>query len=238
MTPYLHDAAVHHLGDPERIVPVLTSMLPFQSVVDFGCGIGTFLSVFRAAGTQDALGLDGNWVDREALQCYLPLANFSVQDLTQPVHLAQIYDLAICLEVAEHLPPSSSEVLVDSLSRASDRIVFSAAIPGQGGQNHLNEQWPNYWQEKFAARGFVAYDIVRPHIWDNPEISWWYRQNVVVYVRRGVAVPGCQPTSSILSQIHPELYQLRQAELEKIASGRMGRRRYLRWFFHSLLRRK
>jgi hypothetical protein len=90
------------------------------------------------------------------------------------VELDRKYDLAICLEVAEHLPVSSAGTLVDSITRASDLILFSAAIPLQTGTHHINEQWQDYWAALFDQRGFVASDIVRPAIWGRPDVRWWY----------------------------------------------------------------
>src|SRR5262249_16044265 len=147
-----------------------------KSVVDVGCGIGTFLNVFLENGVNDVLGIDGAWVDRG--QLYIDEKYFVEADLEQPLKPGRKFDLAICLEVAEHLRPESADAFVEWLCSLSDTIVFSAAIPGQGGDNHLNEQPFEYWQNKFAVHDFHFYDVFRNRYWQNDEIDCWYRQNM------------------------------------------------------------
>src|SRR5690606_6408407 len=116
--------------------------------------------------------------------------------------------MAISLEVAEHLPEDAADIFVDSLTKHASVILFSAAIPQQGGQNHLNEQWPNYWNEKFRKKGFQAFDILRNKFWENENVRWWYRQNMMLYAREGeAAFNEFEPSKNILSYIHPRLYQ-------------------------------
>src|SRR5690606_34222821 len=106
-------------------------------------------------------------------------------DLTKKLELNKKYDMAISLEVAEHLPESAADTFVESLTSHASIILFSAAIPQQGGQYHVNEQWPNYWNEKFKKRGFQAFDILRSEFWNNEHVPWWYRQNMVFFVKQG-----------------------------------------------------
>ncbi|MDT8380578.1 MAG: class I SAM-dependent methyltransferase, partial [Desulfotignum sp.] len=143
---YIHHKEAHNLTAPEIIVPVLMEVLNPRSVVDVGCGIGTFLHVFRKAGVNDVLGYDGSWVNLDQLSQYLNPAFFREVDLEKSVSPERSFDLALCLEVAEHLHPDSADNLVETLTSLSSRILFSAAVPGQMGQNHINEQWPEYWQ--------------------------------------------------------------------------------------------
>ena len=71
------------------------------------------------------------------------------------------------LEVAEHIPPECADIFVESLTWGlAPVIMFSAAVPGQGGTLHLNEQWPAYWASKFAQHGYVLIDCLRPQLWD------------------------------------------------------------------------
>lgn len=128
----------------------------------------------------DVLAVDGDYVNVDQLA--VPRGNFMAADLTAPVCTDRRFDLAQSLEVGEHLPTSASETLVDSLTRASDRVLFSAAVNGQGGEFHVNEQPLAFWQGLFAARGYTAYDCVRPHLSKNREIEPWYRYNTVLYV--------------------------------------------------------
>ena len=114
------------------------------------------------------------------------------------------FDLAICLEVAEHLPESSAEGLIQSIVKHADVIMFSAALPGQGGQNHINEQWPHYWQALFEKYDYEMIDFFRSKIWNNQKIERWYRQNMFLVVRKGHSLSSEGDTNA-LSLIHPEL---------------------------------
>jgi SAM-dependent methyltransferase len=124
------------------VVPTVLRLVQPEPVVDVGCGDGAWLSVFRELGVNHRFGLDGDYVDRRLLQ--IPQDQFSATDLSLPFRLPCTFDLAVSLEVAEHLPPQSAEDFVDSLTRLAPVVLFSAAIPLQGGTHHLNEQWPDY----------------------------------------------------------------------------------------------
>ena len=140
----------------------------------------------------------------------IPHAAFLRADLSQPLDLGRRFDLAISLEVAEHLPAASADTFVASLAGLSDFVLFSAAVPGQGGRHHVNEQWQEYWGERFARLGFAALDLVRRAIWSDRAIPYWYKQNTLLFVRRErlAELPGeaakweCEPAS--LSLAHPE----------------------------------
>jgi len=161
-----------------------------KSVVDFGCGTGTWLAVFSRYGVREILGVDGPWIDHELLE--IPSDRFVARDLSKPFYLDRQFDLVLSLEVAEHLPPESAHGFLDSLTRLGPIVLFSAAIPYQGGTGHLNEQWPEYWASLFERRGFNAVDCIRRRVWENPAVEWWYAQNAILLVRddfRG-ATPG------------------------------------------------
>src|SRR5437879_5333008 len=127
------------------VVPRLMNLVRPQSVVDVGCGRGAWLTAFQKLGVSKILGIDGPHVDKTRL--LIPSECFRSVDLSQPFELPGRHDLVLCLEVAEHLPGSMANSLVKTLTKASSVIVFSAAIPGQGGTGHVNEQWPEYWCE-------------------------------------------------------------------------------------------
>lgn len=147
MPKYIHEENTHNLIDPQIIVPVIMDLIKPQSVIDVGCGLGTFLRVFAHYGVTDLLGLDGSWVNKTLLEKNLEIGKFQEVDLEIGFKVARRFDLAICLEVVEHLGENSAENFIESLTTASDCILFSAGIPGQFGQNHVNEQWPDYWQK-------------------------------------------------------------------------------------------
>ncbi len=192
------------------VLPLVFEIVQPRSVVDIGCGSGTWLKAADELGAHDYFGFDGS---RPRL-LYIPHDRFSTADLTRPLPVTRRFDLAICCEVAEHLPASAVDALVATLAAFSDVVLFSAAIPGQGGTHHLNEQWPPYWQQRFAARGYSAYDFLRPRIWMDESIDWWYRQNLVLYVADVAATRHTLPprTERVLPLVHPELYtrQLRK----------------------------
>ncbi len=164
-----------------EIVPLVVNLVHPKSVIDVGCGVGTWLSVFKEFEVQDVLGIDGDYVDRHMLE--IPQANFMPFDLRRPLRIDREYDLAVSLEVAEHLPEQCAPQFVDSLSRLAPVILFSAAIPFQNGTHHLNEQWPDYWIGQFRERGFVGVDCIRRRIWRNASVEWFYAQNSFLLVR-------------------------------------------------------
>ena len=94
------------------------------------------------------------------------------------------YDLAICLEVAEHISEKNSYILLNNLTNASDVVLFSAAIPLQGGTNHINENYPTYWIKKFSKFKYEPYDCLRWKFWDDDDIEFWYRQNIMFFVKK------------------------------------------------------
>ena len=172
----------------EIIVPLVMELLPVASVVDVGCALGTWLAVFREHGTRIILGIDGDWVPSEDLE--IPQDSFVAYDLTRPIRLDRTFDLVVALEVAEHLPVASAEIFVDTLVRLGSVILFSAAIPRQGGTHgeahHPNEQWPSYWVQLFEKRGFEVLDSIRRRIWENDSVAAWYAQNILLFVRKDV----------------------------------------------------
>ena len=195
------------------ILSILRKQLPgIRSAVDIGCGVGTWLSVLRENGVSDVLGVDGGWVDPGLL--VIPKEDFKQVELDKTdVRLPRKYDLAISLEVGEHLPPDRAERFVRSLTELSDCVLFSAAIPFQQGKGHVNEQWPSYWARLFSARGYAAHDFIRPMIWNDAQIPFWYRQNILVFAApctfQNVA-PATALAADIdsrpLDLVHPELY--------------------------------
>jgi SAM-dependent methyltransferase len=173
----------HELGSRRSagcILPLVFDFVHPGSVLDVGCGIGTWLAVTREKGIEDYLGVDGDYVDRSQLQ--IPANRFVARDLLQALDLGRTFDLVMSLEVGEHLDSSTANTFVESLVRHGQVILFSAAIPGQPGTNHVNPQWPAYWAEKFLKHNYLALDCLRNRIWDDEKIDYWYRQNVIVYV--------------------------------------------------------
>ncbi len=213
MTPiqYIHTSATHNTQAAEAFLPLLFAEIGVpQSVVDIGCGTGTWLSICQEKGVKRVLGIDGSNVD--VTQLHIDPLNFRAMNLTQPVGLDETFELAICLEVAEHLPETSADVLVDSLCGLSDTLLFSAALPQQGGQNHINEQDFDYWREKFNHRGYIWKDVFRSAIWNDSRIDSWYRQNMFLIVKSGESPVVQEP---IPAYYHPEFYLDKALRYEK-----------------------
>lgn len=167
----------------EAVVPEVIRLIKPSSLVDVGCGEGVWLSVFGRHGVRRTLGIDGDYVKRERLR--IPVETFQPRDLTQPFSLPERFDLVMSLEVAEHLPEGSAPGFVRSLTGLGPVVLFSAAVPYQGGTYHINLQWQDYWARLFGAHGYVAIDAIRPVVWGNPEVSFWYRQNTLLFVDEG-----------------------------------------------------
>jgi SAM-dependent methyltransferase len=201
-TPAFFDELTHGTRESARtVVPVVNELVRPASVLDVGCGTGTWLSEWSRAGVSDVVGIDGDYVDRTVLQ--VPAGRFTPADLSQPFSLERKFDLVQSLEVAEHLDEACADTFVESLAAHGETILFSAAVPGQGGTHHVNEQWPSYWAEKFAKAGYTAYDVIRPRIWSDPRVVWWYRQNILLFAR-GRAFDG--PMSG-LDLVHPDMWR-------------------------------
>lgn len=170
------------LSSAEAIVPLVLGLVHPKSVIDLGCGEGNWLSIFRKLGVEDILGIDGDWVDQHRLQ--IPRENYLLFDLTNPLKLDKEFDLVMSLEVAEHLPVESADAFIDSLVSLGPVVLFSAAIPFQGGVNHVNERWQYYWASCFEKRGYVVIDCIRKHVWNNDNVEFWYAQNILLYARK------------------------------------------------------
>jgi SAM-dependent methyltransferase len=193
----------------EVVLPLLLSLTGANSLVDVGCGNGTWLAVGRRLGVERMFGLDGDYVDPQTL--LISAEDFRAIDLTQPFDPPDRFDLALSLEVAEHLPPERAKSFVADLVGLAPIIAFSAAIPMQGGIGHINEQWPDYWHELFAEHGYRAFDVIRGLVWEDIRVEPWYAQNIFVYARR----LRCdqQGQSLPMRVVHPRLFQYRMVEL-------------------------
>lgn len=214
--PYSTEFFGNHRSNSARsaqhTVPVVLDLVRPKTVLDLGCGIGTWVASYLNAEV-DAYGVDGDYVEQDQLM--IPRDRFAARDLTVPFELPsswpERFDLVTSLEVAEHLPPDAADAFVDTVIRFSRVVLFSAAIPHQGGTHHVNEQWQTYWAQRFGERGFRVVDAVRPQIWDHPEVSYIYAQNALLYVHQSCwdEYPGLHPyerdpDSAMLSVVHPK----------------------------------
>lgn len=198
---YEHQSAGSY-DSAKEILPILFQVYKPESIVDFGAGVGTFLIAAKEYGIENILGVEGSWV-RGKHRNDIP---YIYHDLNDSLNLEARFDLAISLEVGEHLESGSSENFVNSICRCTDVVLFSAALPGQGGKNHINEQPVEFWRSLFNQNDFVIKDFVRKKIWSNKKIRPWYKQNAYIYVRRGSAFENLFENDLLLNVIHPDIY--------------------------------
>jgi SAM-dependent methyltransferase len=215
------DGALGSGRSADALVPLLIDMLHPKSVVDFGCGAGSWLAALEDLGIHDVLGVDGPHLDRRYLR--IDPSKVLTADLSDSPRLNRRFDVALCLEVAGYIPPPSGENLIRTLTDAAPVIVFSAPIPSQDDDRvQVNQQWPDYWSKLFASKDFVPVDCIRKRIWSDSRISWWFRQNIVLYVHkehlatqeafRNVRGKQAEPPMRL---VHPQHYAQIKAELRQ-----------------------
>jgi len=203
------------------ILPFIREWINPSSVLDVGCGVGTWLKVWKdELGVKDIVGIDGAYVDRDMLQ--ISPEHFVSKDLKEPFSLGRKFDLVMSLEVGEHLPTEKSSLLVDNLVLHGDMVLFSAALLEQHGTYHINEQLPEFWAKYFVERNFVPVDILRDKIWTNDKVEWWYRQNIILYVHKDILDKypvlkerAVHTNPECLVRIHPLLWKYRNEEVEE-----------------------
>jgi SAM-dependent methyltransferase len=192
------------------LVPIVHDIIRPRSVVDVGCGEGWWAAGFAERGCT-VLGVDGGHVDPAASD--FP---YLAADLEQPLPDLGMFDLAICLEVAEHLTPQRAEGFVDDLCRLAPVVMFSAAIPGQGGAGHLNERPTDYWVSLFRDHGRVVSGALRWMVWGNDQVECWYQQNLVVAADAAISPESAwpvlfdTPTAEPWPVVHPTLFGARR----------------------------
>ncbi|TWU55484.1 class I SAM-dependent methyltransferase [Rubripirellula reticaptiva] len=198
---YTHSKNLHSYSSAELAYRIIIERIGVEpaSVLDVGTGTAEWAKAAKSLGANHVWGVDGIETS-DAIET-LGKGCFEVVDLRLPFDLKQTFELCICLEVAEHLPDAASEVLIQSLTNHADTIAFSAAIPYQPGDHHINCQPPSYWQSKFNAMGFACFDCLRDYLVPEEEIHWWYRQNIFL-CRRDPDLAGSEPR--IIHRVTPE----------------------------------
>jgi SAM-dependent methyltransferase len=227
-----YDAAYHQALEAGSrvsaavVLPIVFDLVRPESVVDLGCGSGEWLAEAAALGASDCLGLDGPWLDRETLS--IPPSRFREADIGAALDFGRRFDLAICLEAAEHLPADAGAVLIANLTRASPVVLFSAAAPGQGGEGHVNEAFPSRWAACFAEHGYSCNDILRGRIWADDRIEPWYRQNLLLFVETShrdrmpeLADRLAEPVPAPLDIVHPVIadkWRRNEEEIQRLGA--------------------
>ncbi|MFA6995137.1 MAG: methyltransferase domain-containing protein [Patescibacteria group bacterium] len=154
------------------------------SLVDIGCGAGIYLKEFNKKGIKNLLGLDGSPAAGE--EFLLDKHKLVIFDLAKKYKFKKKYDLALCLEVAEHLREKDADVLIETITEAADNIIFSAAVPGQGSRSigHINEQPHNYWIEKFKNKNFSYLKLRTEKMRAEMKargVVWWIVNNLMIF---------------------------------------------------------
>ena len=209
-TQFFNDQRDGSLASASVILPLLIDVFQPRSLIAIGCGQGTWSKTAMDLGIEDQVGVDGAWA-QPVLQ--IPRETFRPCDLAAPFDLGRHFDLAISMEVGEHISPAQADIFVGNIVRHSDAVVFSAAAPYQGGVHHVNEQWPAYWAQKFAERDYRCFDFLRWRVWDDRRIATWYRQNLLVFANRrnaalihGLEVQAAETPPAAIAVIHPDMW--------------------------------
>jgi len=138
---------------PKVVDAVLKEFPDLKTIADVGCGSGSYIAEFQKRGIR-AVGCEYSAVSRKAAERKkVVVYPFDLSQSSDPLP-GTPFDAALTVEVGEHIPSQLAMTFVHYLSAASDRIIFTAAQPGQGGPGHINEQPKSYWITKFASCGF------------------------------------------------------------------------------------
>lgn len=221
-TNYYNNIGSGSARSAEIVIPLVQKLISPSSVADIGCGTGLWLSVWQKNGVSDIAGVDGEHITPSML-CIDPLI-FKPHNLEKPFDLGRKFDMIQSLEVAEHIHQEFASTFIHCLCSHSDLVLFSASIPEQGGVNHFNEQYPDYWIRLFSENNFVAIDCFRKDLWNNNAVDTCYRQNILLFVRKNKLqfYPLLLSyTDPILPMVHPETYAFRNRiirDYEKILS--------------------
>ncbi|MCH5599298.1 class I SAM-dependent methyltransferase [Niabella ginsengisoli] len=207
-----------------------------SSVLDVGCGVGSWLKAWLEVYPDiEIAGIDGPYIMKKDL--VIDHKRFQKYDLKFPFNLNRTFDLVTSFEVAEHLPETSADSFVRSLTEHGSIIAFSASIPYQDGTHHINEQYPEYWAQKFMKYGFHAVDIIREKIWDNEQIPYWYKQNILIFINSAalekypiLQQQAIQTNPAFLTRIHPDKWERKNKHLQHISKSVFN---FVRWKYLS-----
>jgi hypothetical protein len=203
---FYHEMSQTSEASVDVILNVLARTIPTtSSVIDVGAGVGSWIKGCLDRGCSNVLAVEGRWALDAKGQ--IPKELYFTHNLEEPLRIDKKFDLAICLEVAEHLSEKRAYSFIEDLTNLSDIILFSAAIPGQGGTQHKNERWQQYWADLFKANSYTCFDLIRPAIWDNELVRVEYRQNILLYVRddRARRLDIKQNGPLMLNLVHPAI---------------------------------
>lgn len=177
----------HETGSYDSAIIILKyiqSFFQFTSIIDYGCGIGTWCKAANDLGVDDILGIDQHIYENDYM--LISEKNYKQFDLRTPFEQEQEFDMAISVEVAEHIDIEYSKIFVDNICHHNKTIIFSAALPGQGGRGHINEQPCSYWINLFRQNNYEVIDCIRPYCWDNENVEVWYKNNCMLFIEKNL----------------------------------------------------
>lgn len=220
------------------ILSYVFEQIKVNSIADFGCGYGNWLKKAIELGVSEFKGFDLPEIPVD--ERLFPAEGFESVDLSKPLYPKDdyLYDLVVSTEVAEHIDNSSAEVFVDNLCRHSNAVLFSAAIPYQGGASHVHENWIEYWANLFSENGYVSFDILREEFWHDSRVASYYKHNCIIFVKKNSASylelidKGHKVTKMPISIIHPETYLKIINQNKNLASDRLEKD--IRFFYVNL----
>ncbi|MFT5760223.1 MAG: ribosomal protein RSM22 (predicted rRNA methylase) [Alteromonadaceae bacterium] len=209
---FYEDQVTGSLSSATEVLQVVFDIYRPKSLLDVGCGRGAWLLAAEKLGVDELHGIDGPWVKTTDLLSNK--INFLSENLETKIPISQRYDMAMSVEVAEHLSESSAQSLVSSLCAAADIVIFGAAVKAQGGENHINEQRQSYWANHFMTNNYCCLDIIRPKVWLNGSVDIWYRQNTLVYINNSrtdlIELFSNAECGGMLDLIHPVMFENRE----------------------------
>lgn len=198
-------------------------------------GIGTWALTQKHINNSKIKVLDGNYIKEELM--LVKSDEFVYVDLAEEKslqHINEKFDLVISLEVAEHLPATRANSFVNELCGLGDVILFSAAIPGQGGEGHINEQFLSYWKSLFEKNNYTLHDIIRVKLQDDDKVCPWYRQNMVVFSKKDTEINEKltkinNGKETIVDVIIPEFYLSKIDAINQYEDSKLGK--ILKWMY-------
>ena len=196
------------IASAKLVIPFLIEIFDPKTLLDVGTGSGAWAWTAKNHGIK-SLGIDGGYVPLKSR--LLEPEEFIEEDLSaqwfEKIEAYGLFDITLCLEVAEHIPSTKAQHFIAQLIKTSNVIVFSAAIPYQGGTHHVNENWIKFWDSHFEQHDFIRLDLFRSKFWNSGEINFWYRQNLFLYVKKSLSERYIKYEVKLPDDIiHPDLY--------------------------------
>jgi SAM-dependent methyltransferase len=185
--------------DYQIIALAIVEIYQPKTVVDFGCGPGYLSRELAKLGVQ-VTAIDGfSQPDLSGVSVEFETLNLNDPTLIANFFTGKYFDLAVSLEVAEHLEPEVSTTLVNWLTKVAPVVVFSAAVPGQQGDGHINLRPRDYWHSLFTQHNFTVADRIRERLRRHPSVAHWYRYNVLDYVH--IDHPQIPQTNEVIRRL-------------------------------------